>query len=63
MNVSKIVDGYEKYIGAPYALIPNPYQDGYESYAEHFEKEYEASHFLIDVDPVRFVIQMFKDVS
>ena len=43
VNVSKIVDGYEKYIGAPYALIPNPYQDGYESYAEHFEKEYEAA--------------------
>ena len=43
VNVSKIVEGYEEYVGCPYSLIPNPYNDGYESYADHFEKEYEAS--------------------
>lgn len=43
VNVSKIVDGYENYVGCPYNLIPNPYNDGLESYADHFEKEYEAS--------------------
>ncbi len=43
VNVAKVVDGYDKYVGCPYSLIPNPYNDGYESYAEHFEKEYEAA--------------------
>ena len=43
VNVSNIVSGYEKYIGCPYALIPNPFEDGAANYAEHFEKEYEAS--------------------
>ncbi len=40
VNVSKVVDGYEKYIGCPYNLIPNPFDDDAKSYGEHFEKEF-----------------------
>ena len=40
VNVSKVVDGYEKYIGCPYNLIPNPFGEDAPSYGEHFEKEF-----------------------
>lgn len=51
VNVQKITEGFEKYIGMPYASIPDPY-GCHETYAEHFEKEFEASlgAFGIDVD-------------
>ena len=40
VNVSKVVDGYEKYIGCPYNLIPNPFKTEQKSYGEYFEKEF-----------------------
>ncbi len=40
VNVSKVVDGYEKYIGCPYNLIPNPFNTAEKSYGEYFEKEF-----------------------
>lgn len=40
VNVSKVVDGYEKYIGCPYNLIPNPFGTEEKSYGEYFEKEF-----------------------
>lgn len=51
VNVQKITEGFEKYIGMPYASIPDPY-GCCSSYAEHFEKEFEASlaAFGIKVD-------------
>lgn len=51
VNVQKITEGFEKYIGMPYASIPDPY-GCCSSYAEHFEKEFEASlkRFGIEVD-------------
>ncbi len=51
VNVQKITEGFEKYIGMPYAAIPDPY-GCCASYAEHFEKEFESSlsKFGIEVD-------------
>ena len=51
VNVQKITEGFEKYIGMPYASIPDPY-GCCSSYAEHFEKEFEKSlsAFGIEVD-------------
>ena len=51
VNVAKIAPDFEKYIGKPYASIPDPY-GCCASYAEHFEKEFEASlkSFGIEVD-------------
>ncbi len=51
VNVQKITEGFEKYIGMPYADIPDPY-GCCSSYAEHFEKEFEESlaAFGIEVD-------------
>ncbi len=43
VNVAKIVDGYEQYVGTPYTMIPNPFDDGAESYGRHFEIEFENS--------------------
>ena len=51
VNVAKVTEGFDKYIGVPYADVPDPY-GCCESYAKHFEKEFEKSlaRFGIDVD-------------
>ena len=51
VNVQKITEGFEKYIGMPYADCPDPY-GCHATYAEHFEKEFEESlkSFGIEVD-------------
>ena len=41
-NIAKICPDFDKYLGMPYALIPDPYGK-YSSYAEYNEKEYEKS--------------------
>lgn len=41
-NIAKICEGFDKYIGMPYALIPDPY-GVCGSYAEYNEKEFERS--------------------
>lgn len=59
VNVAKIDDDMEKYIGQPYVDVRNPYNDGCKSYAEHFEKEFEKSmkKFGIEMD-YRYQAQM-----
>lgn len=59
VNVAKIDDDMEKYIGQPYVDVRNPYNDGCKSYAEHFEKEFEESmkKFGIEMD-YRYQAQM-----
>ncbi len=59
VNVAKIDDDMEKYIGQPYVDVRNPYNDGCGSYAEHFEKEFEESmkKFGIEMD-YRYQAQM-----
>lgn len=48
-NVQKIDSDYEKYIGIPYTMCPDPtHQDA--SYGEHFEKEFEQSLKTLGVD-------------
>ena len=37
VNVAAITEGFEKYIGMPYAEIPDPY-GCHATYAEHFER-------------------------
>lgn len=53
VNVAKVRDDMEKYIGCPYVDVPNPFEgDSAENYAVYFEKEFEASisKFGIDMD-------------
>ena len=62
VNVSKIDKDMEKYIGYPYVDVPNPFKDSeYKTYAEYFEKEFEASigKFGIDMD-YRHQAQMYR---
>jgi lysyl-tRNA synthetase class 1 len=40
---------YEKYLGMPISDIPSPFGKG--SYAEHFEKEFEKSLEIVDIEP------------
>lgn len=55
-KVPKNIDSsYEKYIGMPYSEIPDPY-GCHESYAEHFEKEFEKSLEIFGID-VEFIYQ------
>lgn len=49
-NVAKIAPDFEKYIGMPYAEIPDPFGTA-SSYAEHFEKEFEASLEKLGIKP------------
>ena len=52
VNVAKIDDDMEKYIGMPYVDVKNPFDDDCENYAVHFEKEFESSmkKFGIEMD-------------
>ena len=44
VNVAKVNDDMEKYIGCPYVDVPNPFPGSdAKNYAEYFEKEFEAS--------------------
>ncbi|MBQ4061527.1 MAG: lysine--tRNA ligase [Christensenellaceae bacterium] len=60
VNVDKIAPGMDKYIGMPYVDVPDPY-GCCKSYAEHFEKEFEASlaKFGIEVD-FRHQAEMYR---
>ncbi len=59
VNVQKVDKGMEKYIGASYADAPNPFGTAAATYAEYFEKEFEASmeRFGIKMD-YRYQAQM-----
>ncbi|MBE5745707.1 MAG: lysine--tRNA ligase [Clostridiales bacterium] len=60
VNVSNIVDGYEKYIGMPYTKVPNPFKTEEESYAKHFENEFEAALKILGIDNVDIKYQSEK---
>ncbi len=51
VNVAAIRDDFDKYIGQPYVDAPDPF-GCHESYAKHFQEEFEASikRFGIDMD-------------
>ena len=51
VNVAKITEDFDKYIGYPYVDVPNPF-GGEETYAQHFEQEFmnSISKFGIDMD-------------
>ncbi|MDO4845012.1 MAG: lysine--tRNA ligase [Oscillospiraceae bacterium] len=53
VNVAKVRDDFEQYIGYPYVDVPNPFpESGAKTYAEHFEKEFIAAmqEFGIEMD-------------
>ncbi|MBQ9061692.1 MAG: lysine--tRNA ligase [Eubacterium sp.] len=52
VNVEKITEGFEKYIGYPYVDVPNPFPTEEKTYAEYFEKEFEQAieKFSIKMD-------------
>ncbi len=43
VNVAKVTEGFDKYIGFPYVDVPNPFNTTHKTYAEFFEKEFEES--------------------
>ncbi len=51
VNVAAVRDDFDKYIGQPYVDAPDPF-GCHESYAKHFQEEFEASikRFGIDMD-------------
>ncbi len=61
VNVARVRDDMEKYIGASYADVPNPFGTEEKNYAEYFEKEFEAAieKFGIKMD-YRYQAQMNK---
>lgn len=62
VNVAKVRDDMEPYIGCPYVDVPNPFADSdAENYAVYFEKEFEASiaKFGIDMD-FRHQAEMYR---
>ena len=61
VNVAKVRDDMEKYIGASYADVPNPFGTEEKTYADYFEKEFEAAieKFGIKMD-YRYQAQMNK---
>lgn len=49
-NIAAISEGFDKYLGMPYAEIPDPH-GVYSSYAEYNEKEFEKSLEELDIHP------------
>ena len=60
VNVAAVTDGFDKYIGQPYVDAPDPF-GCCESYAKHFQNEFEASikKFGIDMD-YRYQASMYR---
>lgn len=42
-NVQEVTTGFEQHIGKPYTSVPNPFDDEFDSYASHFENEFETA--------------------
>lgn len=61
VNVVKVNDDMEKYIGLPYVDVPNPFDTDDESYADYFEKEFFESikPFNIEMDS-RYQAKMYR---
>ncbi len=62
VNVAQVVEGYEKYVGCPYTMIPNPFDDGAENYGRHFEIEFEKSLAELGID-VEYIYQSKQYLS
>ena len=60
-NIAAITEGFEKYLGMPYAEIPDPHGE-YSSYAEYNEKEFEKSLEELDIHPdYRYQAKQYTD--
>ena len=62
VNVSKVTEGFEQYIGFPYVDVPNPFKDtNFKNYAYYFEDEFERSvkEFGIELD-FRHQAEMYR---
>ena len=61
VNVGKVNSDFEKYIGAPYVDVPNPFGADGDNYAEYFEREFERSivKFGIEMD-YRHQAEMYR---
>lgn len=61
VNVAKVTEGFEKYIGYPYVDVPNPFDTEHKTYAEYFEHEFEKSidRFGIKMD-YRHQAEMYR---
>lgn len=61
VNVAKVTDSFEKYIGYPYVDVPNPFDSNENNYADYFEKEFERSieEFSISMD-YRHQAEMYR---
>ena len=61
VNVSKVTEGFEKYIGNAYVDVPNPFNEGEGTYASYFEEEFMKSieAFHIDMD-FRYQAEMYR---
>lgn len=60
VNVAKVTEGFEKYIGLPYVDVPNPFgEEG--TYATYFENEFLESikPFHIDMD-YKYQAEMYR---
>ena len=58
-NIAKITEGFDRYLGMPYAEIPDPHGI-YSSYVEYNEKEFEASLEELDINPdYRYQAKMY----
>ncbi len=62
VNVAKINEYMEKYIGLPYVDVPNPFNTDDKSYAEYFEREFLNSikPFNIKMD-IRYQAKMYRE--
>ena len=62
VNVAKVTEGFEKYIGYPYVDVPNPFESDEKTYADFFEKEFENAiqKFGFTMD-YRHQAQMYRD--
>lgn len=61
VNVAKVTEGFEEYIGFPYVDVPNPFETEHKTYAEYFENEFEESieQFGINLD-YRHQAEMYR---
>lgn len=60
-NVREAAEGFDKYIGAPYISVPNPFGTGEPSYAAYFEREFEMSVESFGIDMVyRYQADMYR---
>jgi lysyl-tRNA synthetase class 1 len=63
-NVAEQNKDMDRYLGYPYVDVENPFADGYSTYAEHFEKEFEVAieQFGIELE-YRYQAKMYRSGS